>query len=90
MKRNQKSSIFFCTFSSRSLRKASLNWNQTIGVEDPNENFLILASFVGGEFLKKKFDSHVPTPTRDDDDGDDRKDEGKYAYHRVETFSFLF
>lgn len=33
-------------------RKASLNWNQTIGVDDPNENFLILAAFVGGKFKR--------------------------------------
>jgi hypothetical protein len=30
-------------------KKASLNWDEKIGVDDPKENFLMLASFVNGE-----------------------------------------
>lgn len=40
----------FHLFSSSA--KASLSWNRTIGADDPIENFLMLASFVGGKYFE--------------------------------------
>jgi hypothetical protein len=43
-----------------SRKKASLDWDQTIGADDLNENFLMLAAFVGGEYLKSpSFDVRI-------------------------------
>jgi hypothetical protein len=33
--------------------EATLNWDQTINVKDPTENFLIQMSFINGEAEKK-------------------------------------
>lgn len=44
--------LFICSDNNNnttSSTKASLNWDAKLGVDDPKENFLMLAAFVNGE-----------------------------------------
>lgn len=77
----ENSSILLLPFT----RKASLKWSRTIGVNDPDENFSMLASFVRGEYLKYLL--FRPSKGRGSADGRKGiKENAKLAYHRVKTF----